>query len=216
MRKDKRNLLILFVIVILVVFSSYFLFASGITGKLKGNVLKLDASLNDEVNASFLPVITMVINSSGEKIVNSDVAVTIIAESNYKIDKVYYSFDMKNWTNATIENKGSDNITAKIVFDRTMNEIVYIVAENERGYKSYAYKTLVNIDKETPYIGVNKTTLIASDNVGLSKVQYSNDKVNWDSTYITGTETTLSKDVSYSYVRVVDLAGNISEIKEIR
>lgn len=216
MRKDKRNLLILFVIVILVVFSSYFLFASGITGKLKGNVLKLDASLNDEVNASFLPVITMVINSSGEKIVNSDVAVTIIAESNYKIDKVYYSFDMENWTNATIENKGSDNITAKIVFDKTMNEIVYIVAENERGYKSYAYKTLVNIDKETPYIGVNKTTLIASDNVGLSKVQYSNDKVNWDSTYITGTETTLSKDVSYSYVRVVDLAGNISEIKEIR
>lgn len=216
MRKDKRNLLILFVIVILVVFSSYFLFASGITGKLKGNVLKLDASLNDEVNASFLPVITMVINSSGEKIVNSDVAVTIIAESNYKTDKVYYSFDMENWTNATIENKGSDNITAKIVFDKTMNEIVYIVAENERGYKSYAYKTLVNIDKETPYIGVNKTTLIASDNVGLSKVQYSNDKVNWDSTYITGTETTLSKDVSYSYVRVVDLAGNISEIKEIR
>lgn len=216
MRKDKRNLLILIIIVVLVFFSSYFLFTSGITGKLKGNAMKLSAGVNDEANASALPVITMVINSSGEDIVNEDVALTVIAEGNHEIDKVYYSFDMENWVDVVIEQKDEESISAKIVFNETMNETVYIVAENERGYKSYAYKTIVNIDKETPYINVDKNIITTSDNVGLAKVQYSNDKVNWDSTYITGTEITLTKDSNYSYVRIVDSVGNISEIKEIK
>lgn len=216
MRKDKRNLLILIIVVVLVVFSSYFLFASGITNRLKGSITKMSSEVNDNPNISFYPVITMVINSSGERLVNEDVALTVIAESNYKIDKVYYSFDMENWVDAVIEEKDGESISAKIVFNETMNETIYIVAENERGYKSYAYKTVVNIDKETPYIDVNKTIITASDNVGLSKVQYSNDKINWDDIDITGTEITLSKDSNYSYVRVVDSVGNISEIKEIK
>ena len=97
MRKDKRNIIILVVVVVLVVFSSYFLFTSGVTGRFGANVNRLSASVNSNPNASFYPVITTVINSSGEEVTKNNVAVTINAESIYKIDKLYYSVDMKNW-----------------------------------------------------------------------------------------------------------------------
>ena len=97
MKKDKRNIIILVVVIVLVVFSSYFLFISGITNEFRANVNKLSASVNSSPNASFFPVITTVINSSGEDVTNSNVGITVNAESIYKIDKLYYSFDLKNW-----------------------------------------------------------------------------------------------------------------------
>ena len=110
-----------------------------------------------------------------------------------------------------------DNTTFKLIFNKTMNEKVYIVVENEKGYRSYPYETIVNIDKDEPQISVNnyfdKIIINASDNNELSKVQYSNDKKVWEDREVSGKEISINGD-KYLYVRVVDTAGNISEIKK--
>ena len=219
MKKDKRNIIILIVIAILVVFSSYFLFISGITGEFNANVNKLSASVNSNPNASFYPVITTVINSSGEEVTKNNVAVTINAESIYKIDKLYYSFDMKNWKESDEFKKGY-NINYKLVFTKQMNEKLYIKVENEKGYVSYPYETIINIDKEKPVIKTSNffsdKKAILTDNYDLSLIQYSNDKRNWVNEEISGDNFTINKiKENYKYLRVVDKAGNISKIKKI-
>ena len=79
MRKDRRNLMFLVITLVLAVFTSYLLFASGLTSKLSASANKMTASLDNSPNASDYPVITMVFNSSGEKLVNNDVAITVVA-----------------------------------------------------------------------------------------------------------------------------------------
>lgn len=218
MRKDKRNLMFLIITLVLAVFSSYLLFASGVTGKLSASANKMTASLDNNPNASDYPVITMVFNSSGERLVNNDVAITVVAENDYKIDKVYYSFDKESWIEGPKGVTEKNKTTFKIVFKETMNEKVYIIVENEKGYRSYPYETIVNIDNKEPQVSVNnyfdKIIINAFDNNELSKVQYSNDKKVWEEKEVSGKDISINAE-RYSYVRVVDIAGNISKIKKI-
>ena len=219
MKKEKRNIIIFIIIIILVVFSSYFLFTSGITGKFGANVNRLSASVNSNPNASFYPVITTVINSSGEVVVNNDIGITINAESTYKIDKLYYSFDLKNWKEKT-DFKKDYNITSKLVFTKSMCKTLYIKVENEKGYISYPYGTIINIDKEIPSIKTSgffsDKKVHLKDNNELSLIQYSNDKINWKSKKISGTNYMIKQiNENYKYLRVVDKAGNISKVKKI-
>ena len=219
MKKEKKYIIIFIIIIILVVFSSYFLFTSGITGMFGANVNRLSASVNSNPNASFYPVITTVINSSGEAVVNNDIAVTINAESIYKIDKLYYSFDLKEWKENNGFKKGF-NITSKLVFTESMNKKLYIKVENEKGYVSYPYETVINIDKEKPVIRTSNffsdKKIDLKDNNELSLIQYSNDKINWKSKRISGTSYTIKQvNQNYKYLRVVDKAGNISKVKKI-
>ena len=59
--------------------------------------------------------------------------------------------------------------------------------------------------------------IYAKDNIKLSKVQYSYDKLNWDSEDISGEEISLRKEnFGYKYIRVVDSVGNISRVKEVK
>ena len=131
-----------------------------------------------------------------------------------------YSFDMKKWYNIN-KDFNHKNVTVSLIFDKTINKNVFIKAENDRGYESYAFKTFVKIDKEKPKLSISKDLndiiIKTSDNVELFKIQYSNDKLNWDNFDISGEEVYLkNKKLDYSYVRVVDKVGNISDVKEIR
>ncbi len=216
MKKYKKNIIVLFLIIIVIVLASYFLFISGTTNKIKANLNKLESNIS-KGNISYYPVITMVINSSGEKVVNEDVSVIVIAKSTYKIDKLYYSYDMKNWYDDVYEADFGNNANIKLVFDKTMNETLYIKVENEKGYQSYVYKTKINIDKQNPKIEINNNKIIVSDNEYLSNIQYSNDKINWIDNIVSSNLKEINKDeIEYLYMRVVDTAGNISKTKRIK
>lgn len=217
MKKDKRYVIILFLIMFVIILTSYFLFISGTTNKIKASLNKLDASVSDG-NVSDYPVIKMVINSSGERLVNEDVSITIISESIYKIDKVYYSYDKQKWYDDVDEASFGKESNVRLVFDKTMNENLYIKVENEKGYQSYIYETKINIDKEKPKITVNKNNEIeVSDNVGLKSIQYSNDNINWETMEVSEKKVSLTKNnFEYKYIRVVDTSGNISAVKEVK
>ncbi len=220
MRKEKRNILIFVIVLLSIIIISYFIFLSGITNKIRANVQSLASTMNNNINTSELPIIDEVVNSSGNQLVNTDVLLLIDASSKYNINKVQYSFDLKNWKDVKEKNNGK-KISAKLVFSKTMNKKVYIRVQNDHGYKSYAYETVVNIDKDVPKLifkkESNNVTIRAIDNVNLSNIQYSNDKLNWDSEKTTGEEVTIRKEnFKYKYIRVIDSAGNISKIKEIK
>lgn len=218
MQKDRKNIFILILIIIMVISVSYVLFFSGLTNKLKASLQNLSVN-NENATVSDLPLIESVINSSGEQLVNTDVAIIINSSSKYNITKVEYSFDLKDWKKIKGD-YNSKNITAKIVFDKTMNKKLYIRVENEKGYRSYPYETKVNIDKETPNISIkedNKNVVIkASDNNKVATIQYSNDKLSWEDEEVLAESITLTKTLSKgTYVRAVDSAGNISEVKKV-
>ncbi len=218
MKRYRKNILILTLVVIVTIIASYFLYTSGTTNKIKANLNKLNKSINKDANISDYPIITMVINSSGEKLVNDDVALTVMAQSNYKIDKIYYSYDKKNWRSNTHFASYGKNANIRLLFTKSMDERVYIKVENERGYQSYVYFTSVKIDKKKPKLDVNISfdgvNILASDNIGLSAIQYSNDKVNWDEEKVSGKQVSLAKNnFSYCYIRAIDAAGNISKVK---
>ena len=63
MKKDRRNILILFLIIMVMILTSYFLFVSGTTSKIKASLNKMESNFNEEPNVSDYPIITMVINS---------------------------------------------------------------------------------------------------------------------------------------------------------
>lgn len=219
MQKDKRNILIFAIAIIVIVFISYFIFTSGITGNLRASIKRLSGSTED-YNVNDLPVIDFVVNSSGEEFVNTDVAITVNASSNSKIDRLYYSFDLENWK-VVKDDLNKTEITSKIVFTDDMNENLYIIVENENGYRSYAYKTSVKIDKENPKVKVSKdgnaVVINASDNNELKYIQYSSDGVNWTDEEASGEEITMTKEnFDYEYVRVVDMVGNISKEVEVK
>lgn len=219
MKKDKRNILIFVVIVLIIIFISYFVFSSGLTDRLKASVQSMSASIDKDVNKSDLPIINEVINSSGEEIVNTDVSLIINTSSKYNIKKVEYSFDLKNWKTIK-EDINKKEASVRLTFSKTMNKSVYIRVENDHGYKSYPYETIVNIDKDAPVMEINNNedlVIYAKDNIKLSKLQYSYDKLNWDSEDISGEEMSLRKEgFEYKYIRVVDSVGNISMVKEVK
>lgn len=219
MQKDKKIILIFTIVLLLIVGASYFLFASGTTNKIKGSINGLTSSVIDG-EASDLPIINYVVNSSGEKLVNTDIAVTINASSKYNIKKIEYSYDLKNWKKMD-EEFNSKEVSAKLVFTKTINKKLYIRVINEKNYSSYAYETVVKIDKEKPSVSLeNKETGVvvkASDNNDLSAIQYSNDNVNWEEEAVSGKTVTSDKELeSNTYVRVVDVVGNISDVKKVK
>lgn len=220
MKKDKKNLFIFIIIIVCVIVFSYFLFFSGITEKLRASATGITANVDKDVKKEDLPVINSVINSSGNSVVNSNVVLNITASSIYKITKVEYSFDLKNWKKIS-GNFNRNNIDAKIIFTKTIDKKIYIRVTNDHGYRSYPYKTSVKIDKESPVIEIGNfesdTVIKAKDNVEISSIQCSSDKLNWEDFDVSGQEVTITKTLSSgTYLRAVDSAGNISKIKEVK
>lgn len=217
MKKTSRFIIVL-IIVIVMGLISYFIFGFGITNKVKGSLYKV---FNDDIyDQGYMPVINYTINSSGEEFVNSDVVLIVHATSIYNINKVEYSYDYKNWIEAD-EKINSKEVETKIIFNKTMDKDVYVRVENDRGYKSYKYKTSIKIDKELPKLRVEqigKNIIIkTTDNLNLKYIQYSNDKENWENEEISGTSKTIQKvNFKYKYVRAVDKVGNISKIVTIK
>ena len=224
MKKNKTYLLVAICIVIVTIFCSYLLFNKGFTNNLLANVVNsintVEYDDGGKSNYNNYPIIDNVFNSSGEKLVNTDIALTINASSRYNITNVEYSFDLKKWFD--IDKDFNDKyISVKLIFNNTINKNVYIKVVNEKGYESYAYKTKVKIDKEKPNIKVNRTfnglEIIATDNIEILKMQYSKDKMSWVDENYSGEEISiLKKNFNYKYVRAVDITGNISEIKEVK
>lgn len=220
MKKDKKNLFIFIIIIVCVIVFSYFLFFSGITEKLRASATGITANVDKDVKKEDLPVINSVINSSGNSVVNSNVVLNVTASSIYKITKVEYSFDLKDWKKIS-GNFNRNNIDAKIIFTKTMDKKIYIRVTNDHGYRSYPYKTSVKIDKESPVIEIgdfeSDTVIKAKDNVEISSIQCSSDKLNWEDFDVSGQEVTITKTLSSgTYLRAVDSAGNISKIKEVK
>ena len=218
MKKDKKNLFIFIIIIVCVIVFSYFLFFSGITEKLRASATGITANVDKDVKKEDLPVIKSVINSSGNSVVNSNVVLNVTASSIYKITKVEYSFDLKDWKKIS-GNFNRNNIDAKIIFTKTMDKKIYIRVTNDHGYRSYPYKTSVKIDKESPVIEIgdfeSDTVIKAKDNVEISSIQCSSDKLNWEDFDVSGQEVTITKTLSSgTYLRAVDSVGNISKIKE--
>lgn len=220
MKKDKKNLFIFIIIIVCVIVFSYFLFFSGITEKLRASATGITANVDKDVKKEDLPVINSVINSSGNSVVNSNVVLNVTASSIYKITKVEYSFDLKNWKKIS-GNFNRNNIDAKIIFTKTMDKKIYIRVTNDHGYRSYPYKTSVKIDKESPVIEIgdfeSDTVIKVKDNVEISSIQCSSDKLNWEDFDVSGQEVTITKTLSSgTYLRAVDSVGNISKIKEVK
>ena len=220
MKRAKTNIIIILLVIFIVIFTSYGIYKSGFTNKIKASLNRLTSKMDDEVLVGNYPKINLLINSSGEKMVNEDISVTVFATSNCKIDRLYYSYNLKKWY--VFDNfKHGKNIKAKLTFKKNINSKLYIRVENEKGYKSYASKTSLKIDKKKPKINIRKSSdhiiITASDNTGLLKVGYSKDGENFDYEDLDeGKKTTFSKKYNdYKYVCVVDIAQNISKIKEI-
>ncbi len=220
MKKDKKNLFIFIIIIVCVIVFSYFLFFSGITEKLRASATGITANVDKDVKKEDLTVIKSVINSSGNSVVNSNVVLNVTASSIYKITKVEYSFDLKDWKKIS-GNFNRNNIDAKIIFTKTMDKKIYIRVTNDHGYRSYPYKTSVKIDKESPVIEIgdfeSDTVIKVKDNVEISSIQCSSDKLNWEDFDVSGQEVTITKTLSSgTYLRAVDSVGNISKIKEVK
>ena len=220
MKKDKKNVFIFIIIIVCVIVFSYFLFFSGITEKLRASATGITANVDKDVKKEDLPVINSVINSSGNSVVNSNVVLNVTASSIYQITKLEYSFDLKDWKKIS-GNFNRNNIDAKIIFTKTMDKKIYIRVTNDHGYRSYPYKTSVKIDKESPVIEIgdfeSDTVIKVKDNVEISSIQCSSDKLNWEDFDVSGQEVTITKTLSSgTYLRAVDSVGNISKIKEVK
>lgn len=220
MKKFKANLLIFTLIIIAALFISYKIFVGGLTGRLEASVNNLTKKDNESMIISNYPKINLIVNSSGEKIVNGDIAITVIAESSYKIDKIHYSYDQEKWyTSTDFDHK--KNINAKLIFNKSINSNLYIRVENEKGYKSYASQTHLHIDNNKPKLYVRRSgshvIINTSDESGLEKIGYSKDNITWDFEDLDGKKNTVfSKEYGdYLYIQVVDIASNKSEIKKI-
>ena len=209
----KKYIFAFVIIIILIMGISYFTFTSGITKKVVASLRASAVQKKENPGVYNMPVITNVINSSGENFVNTDIAIIINATSNYNIKYIKYSYDMKKWK--TIDGFDSKEITHKLVFKKSINKKLYIKVENEKGYASYPYKTVVKIDKKKPKLSYNNNDLKLTDNYGLKYIQYSNDKLKWETEDIAGKKLIIDKKIEYKYVRAVDIAGNISKINKI-
>lgn len=220
MRRTRNYVIVIVLVFSLTLLASYGIYKSGITNKLKASLNKMTYKFDDEVLVGNYPKINLLINSSGEKLVNEDVSVTVFASSSYVIDKLYFSYDLKKWKSFEKFKKGK-NIKAKLTFKKSIKSKLYIRVENEKGYQSYASKTSLYIDKKKPKLSIRKSLdhiiITASDNVSLDKVGYSKDGENFDYEEINKVKkSTFSKEYKdYKYVCVLDSAGNMSKIKNI-
>lgn len=220
MRRTRNYVIVIVLVFSLTLLASYGIYKSGITNKLKASLNKMTYKFDDEVLVGNYPKINLLINSSGEKLVNEDVSVTVFASSNYVIDKLYFSYDLKKWKSFEKFKKGK-NIKAKLTFKKSIKSKLYIRVENAKGYQSYASKTSLYIDKKKPKLSIRKSLdhiiITASDNVSLDKVGYSKDGENFDYEEINKVKkSTFSKEYKdYKYVCVLDSAGNMSKIKNI-
>lgn len=220
MGKNKKNFIIICFVFIFVVALSYLMFESGITSKLKANVNNVVITSN--LTPADLPIITLVVNSTGEKITNGEASVTIFAESTHKINKVYYSYDLSKWYSDVFEMNEGTNFNAKLIFKEDINTNLYIKVENEVGLVSYPYETSINLDNVAPTLDVyeeNKEIYInANDYNGISKIEYSKDGITWIENKfneLTVNITENKKKFKYKYIRAVDTAGNISEERKV-
>lgn len=220
MNKNIRYIIIILVISLITLLLSFLIFSKGITDNLLGNLKKLTYINEDKRLASNYPVIKSVINSSDEKFVNTDVVITVNAKSNSKIKSIEYSYNLKKWKTLT-KKYNSDMIKAKMIFKKDMNKKLYIRVVNEKGFKSYSYKTYVRIDKTKPKLKVttndDELKIVAKDNYLLEKLQYSNDEKEWIDEEVEGNVFKIVKDnFEYKYIRVVDHVGNISDVYEVK
>lgn len=215
-----KNKKIVFIFILIVsILSSYFLFKFGITSKLLGNVSELNNIDYSYQNSKFYPSIDFVINSTGEKLVNDEASIIVYASSNYKITKFLYSLDKINYKEFDfyIEN---DKYVGKLDFLGTFNSNIYIKVINDKGYSSYVYETKINIDKQKPIIDYkiknNNIHITAKDNLKVSSIQCSLDGYNYNDNLMNDKSVLLILNKNTcNYIRTVDSAGNISEIKKI-
>ena len=215
-----KNKKVVFVLVVIIsIISSYFLFNFGITSKLLGAVSGINIKDYSYQNSDNYPSIDLVINSTGEKLVNEDASITLYASSKYKITKFLYSLDKKNYNEFDFDYR-NNNYVGKLDFLGTFNSNIYIKVLNEKGYSSYVYETKINIDKQKPtfkYKVVNNSIQVnAKDNFNLSSIQCSKDGYNYEDNLVNGNSLLMVlKRKTCNYIRVVDKAGNISETKKI-
>lgn len=147
MQKTRRILLIFILVIFFGFLGCYFLIANGFVDKLVGSIENVMGTKLTAEEKNDKPVISFVVNSSGEKKVNESVVITVDVTDDYKVEKLQYSFDKENWKD--VDNFGIQEFkyVGKIIFDDNMNETVYIRAINEFGNQSYYYQTKVFIDK---------------------------------------------------------------------
>ena len=220
MKKARTYIVVILLVFSLTLLASYGIYKSGVTNKLKASLNKMTYKFDDEVLVGNYPKINLLINSSGEKLVNEDVSITVFASSNYVIDRLYFSYDLKNWKTFEKFKKGK-SVKVKLTFKKNIKSKLYIRVENEKVYQSYSSKTSLNIDKKKPKLSIRKShdhiIITASDNVSLDKVGYSVDGQNFDYEEIDKVKkSTFSKEYNdYRYVCIVDSAGNVSKIKKI-
>ena len=215
-----KNKKIVFIFILIIsVISSYFLFKFGITNKLLGTVSGINIRDYSYQNSELYPSIDLVINSTGEKLVNEEASITVYASSNYKITKFLYSLDKINYKEFDfyIEN---DKYVGKLDFLGTFNSNIYIKVINDKGYSSYVYETKINIDKQKPIIDYkiknNNIHITAKDNLKVSSIQCSLDGYNYNDNLMNDKSVLLILNKNTcNYIRTVDSAGNISEIKKI-
>lgn len=215
-----NNKKIVFIFILIAsILSSYFLFEFGLTSKLLGAVSGINTEDYSYQNSSNYPSIDLVINSTGEKLVNEEASIVVYASSNYKITKFLYSLDKSNYKEFDFYYEDGKFI-GKLDFLGTFNSNIYIKVVNEKNYTSYVYETKINIDKQSPEIDYkiknNKIHISAHDNLELASIQCSLDGYNYSDN---GASNKYSLLVLYNrecnYIRTVDKAGNISEAIKI-
>ena len=215
-----NNKKIVFIFIILTsLVSSFLLFNLGITSKLLGTITGINAQDYTYQNSNNYPYIDLVINSTGEKLVNEESSIIVFASSKYKITKFLYSLDKQNYKEFDFYYDG-DKYIGKLDFLGTFNSDIYIKVENEQKYSSYVYTTKINVDKQKPMIEYNiknnNIHIYAKDNLKLSSIQCSLDGYNYNDNIINEKNILMIlKKESCNYIRTVDKAGNISEVKKI-
>lgn len=215
-----NNKKIVFIFIILTsLVSSFLLFNLGITSKLLGTITGINTQDYTYQNSDNYPYIDLVINSTGEKLVNEESSIIVFASSKYKITKFLYSLDKQNYKEFDFYYDG-DKYIGKLDFLGTFNSDIYIKVENEQKYSSYVYTTKINVDKQKPMIEYNiknnNIHIYAKDNLKLSSIQCSLDGYNYNDNIINEKNILMIlKKESCNYIRTVDKAGNISEVKKI-
>lgn len=220
MKNRKKMIIFAWAFILLVSAVNYIIVANGVSKRLYGAVIE-KKSLDIKTVSRKSPKINLVVNSSGEKVVNENVSINVISDKEDDVTKLLYSFDLSKWKQSKNCKVSEESSICKISFKNNMNKTVYVRVVNSYGKSSYYSKTKVIIDKKKPKINYSKTknTTIfrVSDNYNVDKLQYSNDLVNWDTEQLeSANKLVIEKDdFSYKYVRVVDLAGNISKVIKI-
>ena len=218
MNDRNKKMIIVFAWTFLVILSgfSFIYVANNVTNRLYGAVIEkksLDIKNDDDNN----PKINLLINSSGEKVVNENISISTLSSKEDKVERMIYSFDLNKWYASKKCKNDNDNTICKISFKKNINKPIYIRVIDSNGNSSYYSKTKVMIDKKKPSIRYSKTkkTVIfdMSDNYYVSKVQYSNDLLNWDTEELEEANSLRieKEDFKYKYARVVDSAGNVSK-----